>query len=94
MDEPDLWATITERDAVIFHDNDVELFVDPDGDGLRYFELEVNALNTAWDLFLLGPTVMAVGATTAGTLQDSARRWASREHSMTRAIAMVAGHWK
>jgi len=55
MDEPDLWATITERDAVIFHDNDIELFVDPDGDGLRYFELEVNALNTAWDLFLAKP---------------------------------------
>lgn len=55
MDEPDLWATLTQRDAVIYHDNDIELFVDPDGDGLRYFELEVNALNTAWDLFLLKP---------------------------------------
>ena len=40
---------------MIFQDNDIELFVDPDGDGLRYFELEVNALNTAWDLFLLKP---------------------------------------
>jgi hypothetical protein len=55
LDEPDLWATLTQRDAVIYHDNDIELFVDPDGDGLRYFELEVNALNTVWDLFLPKP---------------------------------------
>lgn len=55
LDEPDLWATLTQRDAVIYHDNDIELFVDPDGDGLRYFELELNALNTPWDLFLAKP---------------------------------------
>jgi len=52
MEEPDLWATITTRDAVIFHDNDFEVFLDPDGDAARYFELEINALNTQWDLFL------------------------------------------
>ncbi|MEO5799776.1 MAG: carbohydrate-binding family 9-like protein [Gemmatimonadales bacterium] len=55
MDEPDVWGTLTQRDAVIYHDNDIELFVDPDGDGLRYFELELNALNTPWDLFLAKP---------------------------------------
>jgi hypothetical protein len=52
MEEPDLWATITTRDAVIFHDNDFEVFLDPDGDAARYFELEINARNTQWDLFL------------------------------------------
>jgi hypothetical protein len=52
MEEPHLWATLTTRDAVIFHDNDFEVFVDPDGDAARYFELEINALNTQWDLFL------------------------------------------
>ena len=52
MQEPDLWATITRRDAVIFRDNDFELFLDPDGDGRTYFELEINALGTVWDLFL------------------------------------------
>ncbi|MEP6591794.1 MAG: carbohydrate-binding family 9-like protein [Gemmatimonadota bacterium] len=55
LEEPDLWATLTQRDAVIYHDNDIELFIDPDGDGLRYFELELNALNTPWDLFLAKP---------------------------------------
>lgn len=52
LEEPDLWGTITERDAVIFQDNDFEVFLDPDGDARGYFELELNALGTAWDLFL------------------------------------------
>ncbi len=55
MDEPDLWGTLTARDSVIFHDNDFEIFVDPDGDTHAYYELEVNALGTAWDLMLLKP---------------------------------------
>jgi hypothetical protein len=55
LEEPDLWATIRERDAVIFHDNDFELFVDPSGSTHRYFELELNALATVWDLFLPKP---------------------------------------
>ena len=46
MEEPDVWGTITERDAVIFHDNDFEIFIDPDGDTHDYYELEVNALGT------------------------------------------------
>jgi hypothetical protein len=52
LEEPDLWATIAERDAVIFRDNDFEVFLDPDGDARSYFELETNALGTVWDLFL------------------------------------------
>ena len=50
--EPDIWATLTAHDSVIFHDNDFEVFLNPTGDGLNYFEFEVNALNTGWDLFL------------------------------------------
>ncbi len=55
LEEPQVWATITQRDAVIFHDNDFELFIDPDGDARNYVELEINALNTVWDLFLAVP---------------------------------------
>ena len=32
LNEPDLWATLKQRDAVIFQDNDFEVFIDPDGD--------------------------------------------------------------
>ena len=55
MDEPHLWATLTERDSVIFHDNDFEVFLDPDGDSHDYYELEINALGTEWDLLLVKP---------------------------------------
>jgi len=55
MQEPDLWATISEHDAVIFRDNDFELFIDPSGTAHRYFEIELNQLATVWDLFLVKP---------------------------------------
>lgn len=55
MDEPHLWATLTERDCVIFQDNDIEIFLDPDADTLRYVEIEMNALGTVWDLLLTAP---------------------------------------
>src|SRR5215510_1644685 len=34
MEEPHVWATLTKRDSVIFHDNDFEVFLDPEGDTL------------------------------------------------------------
>ncbi len=55
MAEPDIWGTLTARDSVIFRDNDFEVFIDPDGDTHAYYELEVNALGTPWDLMLIKP---------------------------------------
>lgn len=55
LEEPHLWATLTQRDTVIYYDNDFEVFIDPDGDTHHYFELELNALGTVWDLFLVRP---------------------------------------
>ncbi len=55
VEEPNVWATLTEHDSVIFHDNDFEVFLDPGGHGLNYFEFEINALNTGWDLKLDKP---------------------------------------
>jgi hypothetical protein len=52
LEEPHVWATITKRDAVIFQDNDFEVFLDPDRDNHEYAELEVNAFGTPWDLLL------------------------------------------
>lgn len=45
MEEPHLWASITDSTRAIWHDKDFEVFVDPDGDNHHYFELEVNAFN-------------------------------------------------
>jgi hypothetical protein len=55
LEEPDVWGTLTTHDAVIFHDNDFEVFIDPDGDNHEYYEFEINALNTGWDLLLPRP---------------------------------------
>jgi hypothetical protein len=55
LEEPHLWATLTERESIIFYDNDFEIFIDPDGDTHNYCELEVNALGTEWDLLLTKP---------------------------------------
>jgi hypothetical protein len=55
LEEPHVWATLTERDSVIFQDNDFEVFIDPDGDTHEYYELEINAKGTVWDLFLVRP---------------------------------------
>ncbi len=55
IEEPHVWGTLTEHDSVIFHDNDFEVFVDPDGDNHEYYEFEINALGTGWDLFLPRP---------------------------------------
>lgn len=55
MEEPQIWATLTERNSVIFHDNDFEVFLDPSGQSKDYLELEINALGTVWDLRLPVP---------------------------------------
>jgi Carbohydrate family 9 binding domain-like len=53
--EPHVWGTLTAHDSVIFQDNDFEVFIDPNGDNHEYYEFEINALNTGWDLLLPRP---------------------------------------
>ena len=55
LEDPHVWATLTEKNSVIFNDNDFEVFIDPDGDSHHYYEFEMNALNTIWNLFLERP---------------------------------------
>jgi hypothetical protein len=55
MEEPHVWGTLTKHDSVIFHDNDFEVFIDPSGRNHEYYEFEINALNTGWDLLLTKP---------------------------------------
>jgi len=52
LEETDLWATLRTHDEIVFHDNDFEVFIDPDGDGCEYYEIEVNAYGTVFDLYL------------------------------------------
>jgi hypothetical protein len=55
LEEPHVWAKLTRHDGVIFEDNDFEVFLNPGGDSHLYAELELNALNTTWDLLLPKP---------------------------------------
>jgi len=55
LEEPDVKATLTQHDSVIFKDNDFEVFIRPLPDTDSYYEFEINALNTGWDLFLPKP---------------------------------------
>lgn len=55
MLEPHIWGNLTKHDQIIFHDNDFEVFIDPDNDTHHYFELEWNALNTVFDLYMSKP---------------------------------------
>lgn len=55
LTEPDVKATLTQHDSVIFKDNDFEVFLKPLPETPSYYEFEINALNTGWDLFLAKP---------------------------------------
>jgi len=55
MEEPHVWGNLNKKDTIIFYNNDFEVFIDPDGDTHNYYELEINALNTNWDLFISKP---------------------------------------
>lgn len=48
LEEPDVRAELTERDALIWTENDVELFIAGEN---AYYELEINALNTVYEVF-------------------------------------------
>jgi hypothetical protein len=52
IEEPHVWSSLREHDQIVFQDNDFEAFIDPDGDGREYYEIEINARGTVFDLFL------------------------------------------
>jgi hypothetical protein len=48
--DPDIWAIYQNEDDALWEEEVVEAFIDPDGDGRDYLELEVNPLNAVVDL--------------------------------------------
>ena len=50
VDEPFVEAQLTERDSLIFMENDVEVFIDG---GDCYYEFEINARNTIYEVFFI-----------------------------------------
>lgn len=55
LEDDTIWATVRNRDEVIFVDNDFEVFLSPGDSTHRYYELEINAHNAVWDLYMHKP---------------------------------------
>jgi hypothetical protein len=50
IEEPFVEAHLTERDSIIFRENDIELFIDG---GDCYYELEINAIGTIYEVMFI-----------------------------------------
>ncbi len=53
--DPKPWSKMFEHDAELWNEEVVELFLDPDGDGKDYAELEVSPNNIVVDLLIPAP---------------------------------------
>lgn len=96
LEEPDVKATLTQHDSVIFHDNDFEVFIKPLPETPSYYEFEMNALNTGWDLFLPKPYKLdgkpdnswdIAGLKTAVAVQGTLNRSQDKDKAWTLEIA-------
>lgn len=63
VEEPDVWGTLTERDSKIYLDNDVEVFIAGKD---AYYEFEINALNTIYEVFWIWKDAFGPGSPYAG----------------------------
>ncbi|MFK8013937.1 MAG: carbohydrate-binding family 9-like protein [Gammaproteobacteria bacterium] len=84
--DTDVSAKVTKGGPEILRDNTFELLLDPDCDGLNYYEVQINALGACWELALPKPysaggvadpggrvAGMARAVTVYGMLNDSSR---------------------
>ena len=70
LEEPHVWGTRHAARRGDFPDNDFEVFIIPNGDSHKYYEFEMNALNTGWDLLLTSLTRTAAGRERIGNSPD------------------------
>jgi hypothetical protein len=59
IEEPDVRASFTERDSLIWFDNDAELFFDGQD---CYYEFEINAFNTVYEVFFIYQDALKKGS--------------------------------
>jgi len=55
LEEDNIVAHLTQRDTIIYKENDFEIFLDPGGKGEGYFEIETSARGTVMDLMMSRP---------------------------------------
>ena len=59
VEENDYLGTTTKRDSKIWEENDVEVFI---GGKDAYYEFEVNALNTVYQVFRIWEDILKAGS--------------------------------
>ena len=60
--DPDIWGKGTKHDDFIYVEDCAEVFIDPEGQGRRYFEIDVSAMNTVIDLMVMSPSFLGLTA--------------------------------
>jgi Carbohydrate family 9 binding domain-like len=79
-EDPDVWGTFTKRDEPLYTQEVVEIFIDADGDGRTYNEIEVSAANVLFDAYfperrqgmdLSWDSEALTAVTVQGTLNDA-----------------------
>jgi len=53
--DADIMGSRTKKDADVWEDDAFEIYIDPDGDGKNYVEIEINPLNNKLDLLIPAP---------------------------------------
>jgi len=107
LEEPHVRGVLKLHDAIVFHDPDFEVFIDPNWDSRDYFEIEVNPLGTIFDLLLKrtyrdgGPAIHAwnveglkVAIHVSGTLNnpgDTDKGWSVEMAIPWKSLADLAG---
>jgi hypothetical protein len=83
VEDPDLWGTLRDRDASIYEQEVVEIFLDANADGRTYNELEVSPHNVIFDAYfparrqgmdLSWDSGMKTAVKVRGTLDDPSDR--------------------
>lgn len=60
--DPEPWTRFTRRDDRLWEEEVVEIFLDPDGDGRKYAEIEISPTNVVVDLLIAAPRASGPGA--------------------------------
>ena len=102
------WGTMHERDSRLWEQEVVEVFLDPDGDGKNYPELEVSPHNVVVDLLIpaagssVGAAIQwdiqglrtAVAKQAAGWTVEIAIPWASLREAGTSVKPAIGDKWR
>lgn len=106
--DPEPWARYGTRDDRLWEEEVVEVFLDPDGDGRDYAEIEVSPTNVVVDLLIAAPRAAGPGARrwdvaglqtavrrhAAGWVAEMAIPWSSLAGAGVTAAPVAGAQWR